>query len=340
MHTRSATGEKTRAYCQKHPTASNLQLARMLHRDFPLAFTSIESARTSVRYYRDAIGAVKGRYNPAAKVKRLALPEPAQPNFKRFTIPTTATRWLILADLHVPYHDNGAIQVALDYATDRKTRCDGVLYLGDVADCYSISSWERDPTKRNLAAELRSVGQMFDAVQSAVCPKATIWRLSNHEHRLERYLWRAAPEIVDLSLVRPKQAECDELPRVISMTNLLCTAERHMTVVPPKCPMEYHNMTLLHGDEWNSATGGVNPARTAYMKTHACAMVAHSHKTSEHTENTVRGTTITCWSVGALCDLHPDYAALNGWNHGFAVLDLTRDTWRVENKRIVDGEAV
>ena len=41
----------TREYLEKYPTTSKLAIARLLFRDHPLIFNSVENARTRVRYY-------------------------------------------------------------------------------------------------------------------------------------------------------------------------------------------------------------------------------------------------------------------------------------------------
>jgi hypothetical protein len=51
---------------------------------------------------------------------------------------------------------------------------------------------------------------------------------------------------------------------------------------------------------------------------------------------------ITCWSIGCLCGLHPEYAPLNKWVHGFAIVHGESEDgyFEVENKRIVEGRIV
>jgi hypothetical protein len=42
--------------------------------------------------------------------------------------------------------------------------------------------------------------------------------------------------------------------------------------------------------------------------------------------------------VGCLCDLSPDYAIVNRWNHGFAIVDIDEDgSFEVHNHKIIDG---
>ena len=68
--------------------------------------------------------------------------------------------------------------------------------------------------------------------------------------------------------------------------------------------------------------------------------IGHHHQTSEHTETTLDGRTVTCWSTGCLSELHPDYARVNRWNHGFAFVETHRDQFTVSNKRIRNGSVL
>ncbi len=321
------SGQLALEYCKRLPTASSLMIARMLKRDHTAVYATVETARQAVRKRRGAQGAKQRAASKRAGtlVERVELPEAEPPQFKTYTLPSEPKRWLVLADLHIPYHDNTAIQTTMNFALKRDKRCDGILILGDLIDCYQLSSWQRDPRKRDFAYELELTGQMLDMLQVRFNPKRIVWKSGNHEYRYDRYMMKHAPELVGV----------DDF----TMPKFMKLRERDITWIPRGCPLQHKKLTLLHGDEWGGGSSAVNPARTAFLKSYACCMVAHLHRTSEHTENTVNGVTITCWSVGGLCDLHPEYAPMNKWNHGFAILDTTSN-WRFENYRIIDGEVV
>jgi hypothetical protein len=68
-------------------------------------------------------------------------------------------------------------------------------------------------------------------------------------------------------------------------------------------------------------------------------MCGHSHQTSEHTEMDMNGKITTCWSVGCLSELRPDYAKYSRYNHGFAIIEgMGKDRFHVTNYRIQEGE--
>jgi len=329
-------GEVARDYALKHPHTPSLQLARMLRRDHPALFRSIDSARSSIRYYRGRQGdRNRGKTRRSGSgVKHTPLPKPEPPSYGVLNLETypDIKRWLLLFDLHVPFQDNRAVHTALDWACAKENRCDGVIYGGDLGDCYSLSPWIRDPRRRRFPDEIAAVGQVLDHVEARLHPKATIWKAGNHEYRLERYLMQRAAEVFGCEVDGVEQ---------FSFMSFLGLKERNVRFVEATWPLKYRALTILHGTEWlGGAYSPVNPARTAYLKMHDCTILGHYHRTSEHTEPSAgSGQTVTCWSVGCLCDLHPEYAPLNFWNLGFAVL-TTGARWRVENKRIVKDEVV
>jgi glycogen debranching enzyme len=82
----------------------------------------------------------------------------------------------------------------------------------------------------------------------------------------------------------------------------------------------------------------VNVARGLFLKTKANAMCGHHHQTAEHTERDVNGKVITCWGVGCLSELSPDYNPYSKYNHGFCI--ITRGNgkeFHVKNYRINCG---
>ena len=336
------SGQVARKYCKRYAALPSLQIARLLRQNEPKLFSSVESARTAVRYCRGAHGDAHRKAN-VNRVPRLELPQPAEQKWKRHELPAHIARWLILADIHSPYFDRDALSAALAWGR-AKPRCDGVLILGDLVDCYQLSSFERDPRERSFSEELITTGQILDVIQNELRPKSIVWKYGNHEYRHERFMFSRAPELLNVRRVRPKgnieTASDFELSSLFSFEEYLCTKERGIITVPNKHPIDHRALTILHGDEWQRGmSNSVNPARTAYLRGKECAIVAHSHVTSEHTEQSMRGVMVTCWSVGALCNLHPQWAPINKWNHGVARL-TTGSEWSIDNRRIMDGKTI
>jgi hypothetical protein len=101
-------------------------------------------------------------------------------------------------------------------------------------------------------------------------------------------------------------------------------------------------LAVLHGHEYiNAITSPANPARTIFLRAKYNALVAHYHQTSSHTERSIDSSTISTWSIGCMCDLHPAFMPLNKWNHGFAIYTRENDDfWNIENKTIIKRRVV
>jgi len=41
-----------------------------------------------------------------------------------------------------------------------------------------------------------------------------------------------------------------------------------------------------------------------------------------------------------LCGLTPEYARINRWNHGFAIIENNGDSYKVNNYMIYDGKVL
>jgi hypothetical protein len=100
-------------------------------------------------------------------------------------------------------------------------------------------------------------------------------------------------------------------------------------------------LPIFHGDEFRALSIAVNPARGLYLRAKTWALCGHYHNTSEHTPKDCHGTYLTCWSVGCLCDLSPDWNPYGNWNHGFALIDIEKNgQFTVTNKRILSNGKV
>lgn len=328
------------------PKVASTTLARRLYKQSPELWTTFDACRTAVRRQRGAQGKWHRTRTPhtprppeeAAACQRwgAVLPDPDESEWRWYDLPEGPSRWLLAADFHTPYHDKKALIAMLSHA---EGNCDGVLILGDGPDCYQVSHWQRDARKRSFPSELVVWGQILDTL-AMLKPTKVVWKMGNHDFRLERYLMAKAPEMLGLKSV-PPGGPTDDKPDLISWESLMHLEDRGIEVIPQNCPIRHHELTLIHGHEWGARfSSPVNPARGSFLKAHECTVEAHSHRTSHHTEPTLRDRQVSCWSIGCLCTLHPEYRPLGTkWNHGFAYLD-TGSEWKISNHRIINGEVV
>lgn len=317
-----------RKLIERHPDAPSKTLARRLYEENKQAFTNLDAARCAIRYARGNMGnrsraraADKTQFRPNKQAGwapecPASIAEPWEP----FELPQPL-RLLILSDAHIPYHSELALNSAVKFALDEHNP-NGLLLNGDWADFYSISRWDKDPNKRDFVGELGRVRECLHWLK-ACFPRTKRWyKFGNHEKRWNDYVWNKAPELWGLDSCR--------------LEAILDLEKFGFTPIDDKQLVLAGNLPILHGHELQRGISApVNPARGAWMRTKHTVLVGHSHTTSGHSEPNMFHSETTTWSTGCLCDLRPDYAKFNKWNHGFAYVDIDRDgEFQVHNYKI------
>jgi hypothetical protein len=305
----------------------------MAFKESPSLFKSAEDARSAIRILRGASGlrskacAVSEFKGPKRKTGDpfAALPKGKvhYENWSAFDVPGELTA-LILADLHIPYHHDAALTTALRYGRDRKPSI--VLLNGDASDFFSVSFWEKDPRKRDLAGEIKMVREFLGIIRRAFPKSRIIYKLGNHEERWERYLSVKAPELLSME--------------EFAIGKVLHFDKHGVELVEDRRPIRTGGLNLIHGHEYRfNISNPVNPARGFYMRAKVHVIGSHLHQSSQHSEKNLDGNVVSTWSTGCLCDLHPDYAPLNNWNHGFSFVEVDKhNAFHVDNLRIIDGK--
>jgi len=309
--------------CAKYPEHSNLGLAKRLRREHPEVYGSVEAARSAVRNVRGAIGKQKRPYATQVRKKGKAGAIPSMP-------PSFADAWEpfvldaknigIISDVHIPYHSVIAFDAAV---RDLKTRAlDCLLINGDFADFYQISRHQRDPKKRRMSEELKSVVAGLEWLRHEFPSTRIVLKLGNHEERWNHYIWNRAPEIYDVPACQIDQ--------------LLKLDEHKIELVGDQRPIMAGKLPIMHGHELGkSIFSPVNAARGAFLRTQHTVLVGHSHQSSGHADTNLFHDETFVWSVGCLCDLTPEYARVNRWNYGFAFVKVSGDgNFSVSNMRI------
>lgn len=327
-NTKKITGLVTCEYIARFPNTNSLTLARKLYKDNPSLFANCEHARTSIRYYRGQLGKKNRKYQIASKNRDLIFPAGEKNDFSPYILPAKrGERWLVLSDIHIPYHDEKAIIRVLEFAVDAGVT--GVVLNGDTLDCYQLSSFSRDPRAREFGHELDLARELLDLIADYLPGVKIYWKDGNHEERFHRYLMNKAPELLNIEWV--------------SLQAFLELKDRGVEYIDNKRIIRLGKLAIIHGHEYSTPKlGPVNPARWLFTRAKEIAICGHYHQTCEHNEPTISDKLIACWSTGCLCDLHPKYMPLNNWNHGFAYVEITDDAggFLMHNKRIVGGSIV
>jgi len=226
-----------------------------------------------------------------------------------------------MGDLHVPYHDEQAVEAAVRFA--RRYKPVGILLNGDVVDMYNVSPFFREPKPERLADELRIAQQMLRWLRQEFPRARMVYREGNHEWRLRRYVVQHADMLADLPCLH--------------WSALLELEKVRVEWIDDKRLVRLGHLATLHGHELPRG-GGVNPARYVYLKTAESVLVGHWHRTSQHVERTLHGRTVSTWTVGCLCDLSPYYNPYGQSNHGFALVQIEKNGfYQVQNFRVRQG---
>jgi predicted phosphodiesterase len=307
-----------------HPARS---LARKLVEETNGALT-LEAARTRIR-------TVFGVHSPERRKSAKSPRPPRQPGQTVAMPKSWAEPWTphvlevvgrvgILSDVHVPYHDEIALRAAVDRLAGE--RIDALVLNGDCADFYGISRWEKDPSKRDFKGELQAVRDFVAWIRNNFPEIPIVYKSGNHEERWKHWLWQHAPEISDEPMM--------------SLVAWLKLGDHGVELVEDQRPIMVGKLPVLHGHELPKGMAApVNVARGAFLRTLASVLVGHSHRSSGHAESDMWHAETFCWSTGCLCDLTPQYAVINRWNHGGAIVTVHADgQYDVENFRISGGK--
>jgi len=320
----SILSEVVERYIGKFPGIAKASLARVIYNENNVLFDSPEQVRSIIRYLTGNSG---GNRPPEPKT----MPDYLQPTLPKTldsldwgVVELVADRVFKMADVHIPYHDRLAIEAAIKHA--KTFNPDVILLNGDIADCYTVSQWLKDPTKRDLDTEINLVRQFLEFVRKEFPKARIIYKWGNHEERWDINLIKKAPELFGIPACR--------------LENILKLADLGIEQIGEKRPIKFEQLYILHGHEFGkSVFNPVSPARGLYLRAKACAAQDHSHVTSSHSEKTVGGSLITTWSSGCLCHMHPDYARLNNWSHGWSFISsgFEFQNFKLHNSKVMSA---
>lgn len=315
---------------EQNPEIASRTLARMLFEDDPKMFKSVDSARKTIQYLRGLNGSRCKKFSSQTS-PHLHKDAGWQLNEMPVSIsrPTKAlqvngvNRVLIMSDMHIPYHDKNSIEAAVKFGREFKPN---IIHLnGDIADFYAISRHDKDP-RREMKQELDAVRQFLYWLRKAF-PKAQIlYKIGNHEDRMERFLVKNAPVFLGVP--------------DFEVAELLKFRDMGIELVKSLQLVRFGKLPVYHGHELpQGMSSPVNPARGLWMRVQETCVAGHWHRVSEHTEKTgISDKISSCWSLGCLCDMKPDYASVNRWSAGFATVETDKGgEFEFHNKKIIQG---
>jgi predicted phosphodiesterase len=323
-------GEIVTDYLRQWPNVPKQTLAKMIYKENVEVFKDVENVRDLIRSHtgkhgkkkRDSLSNKEFLDQNEYKYDIFQIPESDEDSYPPFHIPTGYKKVAIFSDVHIPYHSVKALKSAITHCKSQNV--DAVLLNGDILDFYMASRFNKDPRKRTISGELDMTATVIQIIQQELgCP--VYFKKGNHDERLELFLRVKAPELLGIA--------------EFELTNLLAARGARVEVIHRAIVM-VGKLPVLHGHEFfGGGTSSVNPARGLFLKANKSCVVGHHHRTSLHSDSDVLGKLITTWSLGCLCGLTPEYAQINKWNHGFAIVNVSDDgAFDLENFRIYQNK--
>lgn len=106
--------------------------------------------------------------------------------------------YLIEPDTHRPFHDLRF--ESLIYQFIKLLRPVGYINLGDFVDFWQLSSYDKDPARKDdILDDLASFNSHLDRVEKVLPRGAAVHLLcGNHEDRLRRYIWQNAKALAGI----------------------------------------------------------------------------------------------------------------------------------------------
>ncbi len=204
-----------------------------------------------------------------------------------------------MSDLHAPFQDNNAFELAIKFARDLKPHA---LIIHEFCDWYSISKFNKDPDRcENLQDDLDVAVRLLEKLRKNF-PKTSITMLSsNHDKRLKRYLWTDAKGLNSLrDLTVPAQLHLNDLD------------------IAYKEYVFFRKTVLFkHGDVIRQHSAYT--ARAELDKEGISGCSGHTHRLGIHHRSDRTGDTV--WvENGCLCTLTPEWVkGPANWQNGLGV---------------------
>lgn len=195
------------SYLLQRPSERPRSALRLIRSPEPVSQPEIDEIEIDLQEFEDIVAASSTRYDAdppdtAPPADRTYVDRgPPKEKYTGTELPLSGQLEAILfiPDCHFPFVDRRAWDLVVKAADHIRQKFDymRIVQLGDLCDMYSVSAHDKDPRRIvQLSEELSSANEALDELDAigADCKAIT---LGNHEYRLERYLMRNAPMLLD-----------------------------------------------------------------------------------------------------------------------------------------------
>lgn len=234
--------------------------------------------------------------------------------------------YLIIPDLHFPYHDKKYTKLITKIIKELQPH--GLVSLGDFLDCFQISTYDKDPARKNtLSDDIHDWNQQLNEWARQFKKSAQIDLIcGNHENRIAKYIARSCREIHDL---------VPDWPALLKIKERNATTKHKWTFHPyakwNSCVIG--DCTLFHGFYFNQ-----HVAMTNLTKYRTNTISGHTHRVQKIHDGTHYAVSLGHGSDELITAHQP---TPTGWTQAFALLHVdchgktTCDVFTVNNGRTV-----
>lgn len=319
--------------CKQFPRAGTRTLASMLMEKMPMACNSLEAARSVIKRARGLAERSRGKEDaqPAREFDPMnGFPVSEYEAPIKYHIDTE--RCAVFSDIHYPDYDTDTLRCAINEAKRRNV--DTLILNGDTFDFEQLGRWGRSRDRVQSGREMVDGGRQLMRAFREQFPKAQIiFKVGNHDERLEKYFWNKAAEVCGVD-----DFQLDAIMRMNQHGIKYIKSSGEMQIGGHMDGDKMKNgLMLIHGHE-AKVNGGVNCARALFLKLNRSAMCGHLHKLDQHTEKTGDGTVVSAWVTGCMCGYGALYNTINKWTHGCAFVEVSSEDFMVDNRLIIDGK--
>lgn len=308
---------------------SKRAIAIHLVENYPDTFSSIESARTIVRYVTGSHGENKRReisnpekvkffYNGFETWAKENLNEEQRPWDEPFVIPSSIKTLNVIADIHSVHLCHKTMSSFIRNTKDKTA----VLLNGDLLDSEALSRHLKTHNVVEYEKELEICHNILKGLKEEFTH--VYFKHGNHDYWLMRYLLINAREIFRL--------------RGLELGELLRLGELGVHEIHNLKYIQYGDLDIIHGHEFPGFGGGKFPATTLVDRWQTFKhrydvkiMASHSHRQDHNiSKRSKDGLYGEGWVTPAMCRKSASYNPYAGWDNGWAVVNL------IEGKAEID----
>ena len=234
----------------------------------------------------------------------------------------TSMKVAVISDIHYPYEDKQCIKLTKAYLKDYNP--DMIVMNGDIADCYSVSRYEKNMKGRlDLQGELDyTEDRLWEWVEEF--PDTEFKYLEgNHEERLKKYLAANAASLLSMrGLDFPERVNLEEMG---------------IEWIPVHKDMQIGDLLFTHGHYARKHAGA---SARGHFESYGCSLlIGHVHRLSIGWKRNKQGHHAMIEN-GTLCDFDVEYLKFPDWQHGFTTIDFDGDDFAPSQHAIIDYKLI